>query len=87
MCWASLSHHRQQYHYNILIPQNPKHVEGKFAILEVDEDNVRLSEFVREKHGSFDSAKAFYEFVQPEYLPWCRKMIRVPATKLKVRLV
>ena len=81
-----LSHHRQQYH-DILIPQNPKHVEGKFAILEVDEDNVRLSEFVREKFGSFDSAKAFYEFVKPEYLPWCRKVIRVPVKLLKVSLV
>ena len=84
MCWASLSHYGQQYH-DILIPQNPNYIEGKFAVLEVDEDNVRLSEFVREKRGSFDSAKAFYEFDKEEYLPWCRKMIRVPAAKLEVR--
>ena len=53
-------------------------MNGIFHVLEVDEDNLRMSEFVKRKLGSFESAKAFYEFIRKEEdLPCCRKVIHM----------
>ena len=39
-------------------------MEGKFHVLTVTEDNVRMSQFIKRKHGPFDSKKAYYEYTQ-----------------------
>ena len=54
----------------------------KFCAVEVDEDNVRLSHFVRKIFGSFENGRAFYEFSQQECfeIPACRKVIIIPAS-------
>ena len=53
-----------------------------FRVLLVDEDNVRMSTFVRKKTGSFEEGRAFYEFTENEDLPYCRKVIRMPVGKV-----
>ena len=50
--------------------------------MEVDEDNVRLSQFVRKIFGSFENGRAFYEFSQQECFPACRKVIIIPDAKV-----
>ena len=40
--------------------------EEQFQVLTVDEDNVQMSKFVKQKLGSFMNGKAFYEFTQKE---------------------
>ena len=67
-------HHRiMQYSYS----QDPKCVRGIFRVLDVDEDNVRMSKFVRRNLGLFEKGKVFYEFNKKEDLICCRKTIRV----------
>ena len=48
--------------------------------------NVRVSEFVREKLGSFEIGRAFYEFVQKEDLPSCRKIIKVHEAMVSITM-
>ena len=58
--------------------QDPRTYTEKFQVLKVDRNNVRMSEFIREKIGSFESGKAFYQFNQPEDLPCYREIVHVP---------
>ena len=50
-----------------------------FHVLEVNEENVRMSEFVKRKLkiSSFERGRAFYEFTLKEDLPYCRKVVRM----------
>ena len=40
----------------------------QFYVLEVDEDNVQMAKFIKDKLGEdkFENGKAFYEFTQRE---------------------
>ena len=58
--------------------QDPKYYTEKFYGLKVDKNNVRMSEFIRTKIGSFDNGKAFYEFNQSEDLPCYKEVVHVP---------
>ena len=62
--------------------QDPKYYIEKFYVLKVDENNVRMSEFIKTKIGSFDNGKAFYEFKQSEDLPCYKEVIHVPMSIL-----
>ena len=61
-----------------VITQDPKKYTERFHVLKVDMSNVRMSEFIRMKIGSFENGKAFYEFMQPEDLPCYREVVYVP---------
>ena len=61
--------------------------ESMFQVLKVDEENVRMSKFVRNKLGSFEKGKAFFELTEKEDLPFCRKAMREQNTTLKVNIV
>ena len=73
-----LQHRIMKYSYS----QDPKYYKGIFRVLEVDEDNVRMSEFIRRKPDCFEKGKVFYEFSEKEDLMCCRKTIRVPDAKV-----
>ena len=36
-------------------------MQSQFLVLEVDEDNIPMPEFVKKKHGSFQTERAFCE--------------------------
>ena len=59
---------------------------GMFQVLKVDEENVRMSTFIRNKLGSFEKGRAFFEFTEKEDLPFCRKAIRENNNSLKVNI-
>ena len=50
---------------SIDILQDQKHLQSQFIVLEVEEDNVPMSEYVKKKHGSFQTERAFYELHLP----------------------
>ena len=70
---------------NLVHMQNPKYYTEKFYVLKVDENNVRMSEFVKMKIGSFENGRAFYEFKQPEDLLHYKEVVHV-STSLIDRL-
>ena len=63
-------------------------MNGKFRALQVDEDNVRMSDFITKRIGTFERGKAFYEFQQgdKEDLLCCRKAIRITDKKVLLEL-
>ena len=65
---------------NLVHMQNPKYYTEKFYVLKVDENNVRMSEFVKMKIGSFENGRAFYEFKQPEDLLYYKEVVHVPTS-------
>ena len=61
-----------------LITQDPKTYTKRFHVLEVDRlNNIRMSEFIKMKLGSFENGKAFFEFKQPEDLPCYKEIVHV----------
>ena len=66
--------------YANVIAQDPKCYTEKFHVLKVDKNNVRMSEFIRIKIGSFENGKAFYEFKEPEDLSCYKEVVYVPMT-------
>ena len=44
----------------------------------MDEENVRMSEFVKQKVGDYKKGEAFYEFTQEEDLASYREILHVP---------
>lgn len=65
---------------NLVHMQNPKYYTEKFYVLRVDENNVRMSEFVKMKIGSFENGRAFHEFKQPEDLLYYKEVVHVPTS-------
>ena len=63
-----------------VITQDPKYYTEKFHVLKVDKNNIRMSEFIRIKIGSFENGKAFYEFKEPEDLSYYKEVVYVPMT-------
>ena len=61
-----------------LITQDSKYYLEEFHVLKVDKNNVRMSEFIKTKLGSFETGKAFYEFKQPEDLSLYKEVVHVP---------
>jgi hypothetical protein len=52
-------------------------MNGKYSVLEVDEDNVRLSKFIETKLGCrYEDGKAFYETDKEEDLLYYKKILR-----------
>ena len=42
--------------------QDPRYMKGKYEVVQVDEDNVRMSKFIEEKlNCQFEDGRAFYE--------------------------
>ena len=64
--------------------QNPKCTSGEFYELTVDEDNVRLSTFVKKKGYTFENGLAFYEFCRKEDLQCYKEVVHVYYEKDKV---
>ena len=60
--------------------QDPKYYTEKFYVLKVDKNNIRMSEFIRAKIGSFENGKAFYEFKQSEDLPCYKEVVYLPVS-------
>ena len=57
--------------------QDPRYINGKYAVLEVDKDNVRMSKFIKTKlNCQFEDRKAFYEAEKEEDLLYCKKILR-----------
>ena len=56
-------------------------------MLKVDADNVRMSEFVKQKLGFFNKGEVFYEFSQEEDLLSYKEIICVPQLLLEENLV
>ena len=69
---------------NTISLQNRELMYGKFRALQVQVDNVRMSDFITKEIGSFERGKAFYEFKagDKEDLLCCRKAIRIPGKKV-----
>ena len=45
--------------------QNPVYIKDKFRVLNVDKDNVKMSDFIKNTLGvNFENGGAFYEFTQ-----------------------
>ena len=52
-------------------------MNGKYTVLEVDEDNVRMSKFIATKlNCKYEDGKAFYEAEKEEDLIYCKKILR-----------
>ena len=52
-------------------------MKGKYTLLEVDENNVRMSKFIERKlRRQFEDKKAFYEAENEEDLRYCKKILR-----------
>ena len=57
--------------------QDPKYIKGKYTVVEVDEDNVRMSKFIEtELKCKFEDRKAFYEAEKEEDLLYYKKILR-----------
>ena len=56
----------------------------KFHLLKVDEDNVRMSEFVKRKVSKFENGKAFYELTESEDLLYYKEVIHLELKNVKV---
>ena len=53
-------------------------MKGKYAVIEVDEESVRMSKFIETKlECQFEDRKAFYEADKEEDLLYCRKALRL----------
>ena len=56
--------------------QDSRYISGKYAVIEVDEDCVRLSKFIETKlNRKYEDGRAFYEAVKEEDLLYYRKII------------
>ena len=50
---------------------------GKYSVLEVDKDCVRMSKFIETKLScQYEDRKAFYEAGKEEDLLYCKKILR-----------
>jgi hypothetical protein len=49
----------------------------------VDEENVRMSEFIKKEVGDYKKGEAFYEFTQAEDLASYREILHVPKHALQ----
>ena len=60
--------------------QDPKYCLEEFRVFKVDENNIRMSEFIKRKIKplKFENGKAFYEFKQLEDLQYYKEVIHVP---------
>ena len=57
--------------------QDPRYMKGKYAVLEVDEDNVRMSKFIETKlNCKYEDGRAFYEAKREEDLLYYKKILR-----------
>lgn len=76
-------------HVTTIIIQSEKIISRKFTLLEVDEDNIRLSVFVKSKLGcnSFENGRAFYEFNQEEDLLYYKEVVLLPTNKDNIKNV
>ena len=56
--------------------QDPRYRKGKYAVVEVDEDNVRMSKFIERKlNCQFEDSKAVYEAKKVEDLQYYKKIL------------
>ena len=56
---------------------------GKYAVLKVDEDCVRMSNFIETKlNCEFEDRKAFYEAEKEEDLLYCKKILHPKKDKV-----
>ena len=52
-------------------------MNGKYMVLEVDEDSVRMSKFIETKLGcQYEDGRAFYDAGKEEDLLYCKKILR-----------
>ena len=57
--------------------QDSRYIHGKYSVLEVDKDCVRMSKFIEAKLGcKYKDGKAFYEAEKEEDLLYCKKILR-----------
>ena len=61
-----------------MVVQDSKYLE-QFHVLKVDQNNIRMSDFVKKKIGTFENGKIFYEFKQDEDLPCYKEVVHVPS--------
>ena len=49
----------------------------------MDDENIRLSEFICQKLGEYEKGKAFYEYTQEDDLPFYKEVVYVPRNELE----
>ena len=49
----------------------------------MDEDNVRMSEYIKQQLGVYEKGAAFYEFVRSEDLLSYKEVVHVPKDALE----
>ena len=67
--------------------QDPRYKKGKYAVVIVDEDNVRMSKFIEAKlHRPFEDGKAFYEATSKneEDFLYYKKILRPEQKKVTI---
>ena len=59
-------------------------MKGKYAVVEVDKDNVRMSKFIKEKlNCQFEDGRAFYEATENEEdFLYYKKILRAEEEKV-----
>lgn len=74
---ASKAHANLIHTWSMDLRQDSKYIKGKYRVLEVDKDRVRMSKFIETKlKCQFEDWKAFYEAESEEDLLYCKKILR-----------
>ena len=57
--------------------QDSRYISGKYTVIEVDEDCVRMSKFIRTKlNHKYEDGRAFYAAEKEEDLLYYKKILR-----------
>ena len=78
--------HQYNNYVNCSSCQNPEYINAMFHVRKVEEENIRMSVFVKNNFGSFERGRAFYEFIQKEDLLFWTKAIRMKKGNIKVNI-
>ena len=71
---------------NLWLLQDPTYKNGKYVVVNVDEDNVRMSKFIERKlNCQFEDSRAFYEAgnEEEEDLLYYKKCLRPNKEEVK----
>ena len=77
-------HETNVYYRLSLFMQNPGCMTGQFLVCEIHKD-VHISDFIKERHGSFDNWRVFYESSQSEEDLLFKKVVYVQKDRVEVR--
>ena len=68
------------------IAQRPKLDKEQFCLLEVKKSNMRMSSFIKQKLGSFENGRAFYEFTDEEDFLHYKEVVNVQKSQVQCML-